>query len=132
MTFAYNDRHYKIQFEYAAYTGHAGRGLYCHIFEVQGNTETEIATGWSSCVPQDRFVKETGRKIALARALRHPYRSLVRGPDAVNGGEAHWVDQLPQPWDAKTFRTAAWTAYLNRREIAKESNVIANDGTFKP
>jgi hypothetical protein len=96
MTFTFEDYHYEIQFKYTHHTGL--RGIDCYINQVHGQIKKRVAIGWSSCSSADVFVKETGRKIALTRALGEIVYAL--------------------PVREKAFRTAAWTAYHNRKALA--------------
>ena len=95
MTFKYEDKQYRIIFKhntrYALPTDPnvMVKGTRCDIEipfpETAGTTYHPMV--YSYCHPSDNFCKETGRKLALAKALRSYSRK---------------------------FRTAAWEAYLER------------------
>src|SRR3970282_32818 len=79
-----------------------GRYTHCEIFEILKTHNGEkrggvlfLVEGVASCSLSDNFCKDTGRKIALARAL-----SKLR-------------KQLPLP---KTERAMIWKAYRTRNE----------------
>lgn len=104
--FEYNFKHYRIAFRRVENTK--------FLCDVSKFTELEpnefgyliIGSGVSSCAPGDNFCKETGRKIALTRAL----------DDCIAG-----VD--------KSFRRAAWKAYFNRKNPnpPPETNFVRNN-----
>ena len=117
MTFTFNGKQYKILFEYKPVDGH--RGVMCYIIPAFVDARatplhlSSVGQGWSKCVPQDAFVKETGRKIALKRALRTTFMRLLKN-DA--GTYAYtWVTEAPEDFNRRAFRTAAWKAYHGRR-----------------
>jgi hypothetical protein len=92
VTFEFAGNKYALQFKYETEL-EKERGLfrrtYCTLFKyVESQWLPSVIEGEALCVPEDRYVKETGRKLALTRAL-----SSV----------------------SKEFRTAAWQAYHSRR-----------------
>ncbi len=105
LTFEFAGQLFKIWFQYPKHDGK--RECVCLIDRV-GEDKT-FAAGSSVCAASDQFCKETGRKIALTRALR--CLQLLEKPA---GAQTHvWVSRTPEP--AKLFRTAAWAAYRARR-----------------
>jgi hypothetical protein len=95
MSFEYGDDTYQLQFYYgsaATVYGGGRQGVFCQVTKL---VITPLMTGdeiivdaYCALNPEDRFNKETGRKLALTRAL------------------------TGQP---KAFRTAAWKAYHGRK-----------------
>ena len=81
MKFEYEGSEFRIRFHYEYKT--------TRVEIVNYLAKSIVVNGDSYCAPSDRFCKETGRKIALKRAL-HQY--------------------LP-----KSFRTAVWKAYHGRK-----------------
>lgn len=82
MRFQYKARAFSIRFHY---TNLNQRIIECMIYDDTGDALKFYGSAY--CHPKDRFVKETGRKIALAQALAGATRE---------------------------FRTLAWHAYHNR------------------
>ncbi|MCP4900161.1 MAG: hypothetical protein GY906_24585 [bacterium] len=62
---------------------------HCYIEQWLFNEWRVYSWGQARCSPSDRFIKETGRRVALKRAL---------------------AEQEPH------FRTSAWTSYLGRKD----------------
>jgi hypothetical protein len=122
MRFIYNNKEYRIWFKYTTVDGK--RGIICYISETLpaggGPPYLCVSQGWSACVePEDHFVKEKGRKIALTRAVKNPFMRLGAPDDK---GVQYWESFAPNGFDYKQFRTAAWNAYLNR---ARSNNAAA-------
>ncbi len=97
MRFQFGDQVFKIWFQYSKHDGQ--RETVCLIDDVKdgiAEAKATFAAGSSVCSSSDQFRKETGRKIALTRALRAAgaVRALC---------------------DDKRFRKAAWEAYWARR-----------------
>ena len=55
----------KVRFWYVTY-GDGGKATHCDVLDGDGDC---IGSGLASCSPRDQFNKNTGRKIALSRAL---------------------------------------------------------------
>src|SRR5436190_23211783 len=66
------------------------RSTQCQLYEVAGKDAQLISVGLTVCSQKDNFCKQTGRKIALTRALL----------DSELG---------------KSDRTLVWEAYINRK-----------------
>lgn len=93
MTFKHDNHHYRITFGYPDVPAGESRQTVCTISVAEPGANppwTPLARDVRRTHPKDNFCKETGRKLALARAIS----SL--------------------PWD-KDARRSAWTSYLNRR-----------------
>src|ERR1700722_10894516 len=111
MDFDYRGQRYGIRFYHETFKNEV-RGFYrivwCSIVRtVDGVGDVYIlGKGQAICAPEDRFNKETGRKLALTRAL-HDYEKHSTVVDAaleiVNYG-------------AKKFRTAVWNSYFGRKK----------------
>ena len=114
--FTYNGANYEICFRYGKIE--KLRGIYCTIYSDSAppkdliHDENAIAQSQSRCATADHFVKETGRKIALARALARPFNFLRGNSDFT---QRYWSVECPPGFDPKAFRTAAWKAYLRRK-----------------
>ena len=91
MTFKFKGEQYRISFQHGMFPlplapDKSVRGTRCSV-----GPEGQNNIGYSWCSPQDNFRRETGRKVALKRAL-------------LWYGGSSW----------RAFRTAAWKAYLER------------------
>lgn len=78
MKFTYDGTEYKITFVYAR-ERYAQRVVYCNLWDRTPAWEV-VAKAYSQCHPDDQFCKETGRKVALRRALEgfdKPFRTAV-------------------------------------------------------
>lgn len=91
MRFQHEGKEYKVVFRYENYDGR--RGIQCAVFYIERNNDlkwtTMVSSASSLCSKNDRFVKETGRMIALRRAA-----------DGI---------------EDKNLKAAVWTAYMNRK-----------------
>jgi hypothetical protein len=59
---------YKITFKH--YDGDAGEKITeCNVLNAE-NEEEIVSTGYAWCCPEDQFNRNTGRKIAMARAIK--------------------------------------------------------------
>jgi hypothetical protein len=85
----------QLEVTFAHTTDFAGAVTDCFILRVRGDGKKIVARGTAYCHAADRFVKETGRKIALTRAL----------------SSARRVD--PWTWDKKK-RQQVWFKYFGR------------------
>lgn len=107
LTFHFQGVGFKIWFRYEGANGQ--RETVCLIDRL-GEDKT-FAFGSTVCAKVDQFCKETGRKIALTRAvLSKPVYDLVQD----------------HPTKAKAFRTAAWQAYRSRVRSALAIEKAAN------
>ncbi len=96
MTFQYAGKQYEITFQHGRFPLPTApnvmlRGTWCRVDRVDGVDGIPLRESYSYCHPKDNFCRETGRKLALKRALL-----------------AHTVDQ------PREFRAAAWEVYLGR------------------
>jgi hypothetical protein len=104
--FTHDGVKYSITFEYHPAEYGLGRSTYCRIsvnsplfVDPAGMWDTYVAARtW--CHPTDKFVKETGRKLALAQAL-----SLVQD---------------------RAFRRVAWECYLGRGKSQKKTSIASD------
>lgn len=86
MRFTHNNINYEIDFEYAIghdmYTNHPRPGVriiterevrytFAYVYERTNNTRKAFISGVATCQPEDRFVKEIGRALALRNACKH-------------------------------------------------------------
>lgn len=62
---------YAFKFTYETPAPSTGRGLNGYrLIQVEiASPSGPMARGWADCAPQDRFVKEVGRRVAITRAL---------------------------------------------------------------
>lgn len=84
-----------------------------------------LGNGTAQCHEIDNFSKATGRKVALEKALLTVFPSFINrkvstGLIAPSGVVKEY---LPEN---KTFRTAVWKTYLNRRAIEEEKQATRN------
>lgn len=94
MKFSHDGKEYRIEFKYTVVDGRRETTCLINTGATRESEET-YSVGNAMCSEQDQFNRETGRELALKRAL----------------------DDLPRP-----FRAAAWTAYRNRvRVVAAEA-----------
>lgn len=93
MKFEYAGCRYKIWFKYE---GTVRRETLCFIDLVDDEKQTTFSVGSAVCAPSDRFCKETGRKVALTKALKDVQWRGALGPEL------------------KEYRRLAWRCYLNR------------------
>ena len=72
MRFSFEGEKFRIWFRYQQIEGCRGVLATIEKKEPGGNAPewATVATGWSKCMPQDSFCKETGRKNALTRAVQ--------------------------------------------------------------
>lgn len=96
MKFIFEGEEFKISFKHVQ--PGTVRSTRCYIWK-GGNGDEPWARGGATCDPSDTFSKEIGRKLALTRALKNTLH-------------------FPAHWDRRAFRTAAWKAYLGRKEKA--------------
>jgi hypothetical protein len=108
MNFEYEGCKFRITFQYAVIEG--ANGIRCYIDDVSDEQHKRVANGYSRCVSGDRFVKETGRKIALTRALDKMFIELSSGQYPLT-----WLDVFPTEWSRRGFRAAAWKSYFERK-----------------
>lgn len=87
---------FRIWFKYES--DRNGRREVCCFIDEEDAPGTTFAAGSAICAPSDRFCKETGRKVALKKAL----------------DGAPWAFRTD-----KDFRTAAWQCYHKRAEQPK-------------
>lgn len=116
MRFSWGGIKFKIWFKYEGKTNRQPDGM-CHQPFVPDRRETlcfideedapgiTFATGSAICAASDVFCKNTGRKVALTKALRCEKIRNVCGAN---------------PATEKQFRTAAWQCYLKRAEQEKK------------
>jgi len=105
MKFTYNGQVFSIRFAHGStksmlFPFPTERYTLCRVLiKPEGDTTKPslvYAQGQADCHPNDMYCYETGRKLSLERALEgHP----------------------------KTFRTAVWTCYLNRKQVATPAGV---------
>lgn len=99
MKFIFDGKQYALQFAYGLVEtvyGNNRRGVYCTILDAN---DLPLTSCYAACAPQDKFLKETGRKKSLTLAL-----------------QTYPVQDFP-----KQFRAAAWKAYFSRRETSNGS-----------
>ncbi len=105
LVFHFRQEEFSIEFEYK--TIDRRRGMLCRIRHKQEDgSKPEVCIGWSACLPQDQFVKETGRRIALRRATGKGGWLKLQ--------ELRWVSTFPNDWDRKRLRAAVFECYFNR------------------
>lgn len=92
---------YKIWFKY---TLHDGKREVLALIDEEDAPGTTFAAGAALCAKSDQFRKETGRKVALTKALRCEKIFNVCGCKSAT---------------CKQFRTAAWQCYHKRAEQPK-------------
>jgi hypothetical protein len=82
---------YKVDFKHLRNDG-AWRASFteCH---VTVNDQPTGILGVACCVPQDQYKKETGRKLALGRALKQ----LFPGPIGKQARQHFWTAYLQRP-----------------------------------
>lgn len=98
MEFTYNGQTFKIQFRYSSTaTGERGAFTNCTIIPNPDYHMRHGYMGRAECSDKDQFCKETGRKIALRRALAKAFPSRYYS-------------------DSKAARRAAWQAYFARKQ----------------
>lgn len=116
MRFEFQHIKYRIWFKYEA--DRNGKREICCFIDEEDAPGTTFAAGSAICAPSDRFCKETGRKVALTKAM--PLWPKVSDSNRkiynVCGGD--WVR-------IKQFRTAAWRAY-HKRAIQPKGVAIGN------
>lgn len=106
MTWQWGKCEYRATFERSLLS----RTTYCIVERRDGDMWVRVASARTTCSHEDQFVKETGRKIALTRALAAasalevPLRGFADGQDAPEGYD-----------NRKEFRRRAWEAYLWRK-----------------
>lgn len=54
----------------------------------------KMSFGYTVCSPKDQFIKNKGRKIAFARALRRPYKVIDVSPDVKAGTSASVAHEI--------------------------------------
>lgn len=114
LEFVFMGERFSIGFAYK--TVDKCRGVMCHIDRFDAGEWKKVSQGWSRCVPQDPFVKETGRKLALRRATaKTGWLTLEKLPPESRPATHHWVSTFPGGWDRKAWNTAAWACYMGRR-----------------
>lgn len=99
MEFTYNGQTFEIQFRYYEFDDQTIKGkVTCCCIVAPGMLGLVRETyGIAQCHPDDQFCKETGRKIALRRALAKSF---------------HVFDKD----ERKNLRRAAWQAYFARKK----------------
>lgn len=124
LTFHFQGVGFKIWFRYEGANGQ--RETVCLIDRL-GEDKT-FAFGSTVCAKVDQFCKETGRKIALTRALTKGMLHLEPVSDPGHPSTTHkWVPHGPQDKkQARAFRTAAWMAYRSRVRSALAIEKAAN------
>jgi len=98
MKFEYEGSSFSIRFFHGTTKGTypmpTTRYTLCRVFEGPAKTGQVRCTGQADCHPNDMYCYETGRKLALARAL----------------------EGQPKP-----FRTAVWGCYINRKQTLAQA-----------
>lgn len=119
MKFTFEGEEFKISFYYPPALNeelHLERGKITAAI-ISGMGHEQFCGGHAACAYEDQFRKETGRKVALKRALdKMLHLESGNGDCAVK-----WVDHFPPHWDRRAFRTAAWKAYLGRKAMVTVS-----------
>ncbi len=126
MRFEFSGVKYKIWFKYEAEEIRHRHGIeswttqrretLCFIDEEDTPKGTSFAVGSAVCAPSDVFCKNTGRKVALTKALPQ----LRNGKNNVTDSNRKIFNVCGGDWDCvKQFRTAAWQAYNKRAEQPK-------------
>lgn len=89
----------------------------CYICDSSGEC---ISEGWAACDRQDKFCKETGRKMSLTRAIK-------------NYEMPHWDLPISDSL-TKAERTQIWQAYFDRKPIpeVRSSDVKAGTRVYDP
>ena len=86
------------------YTLHDGKREVLALIDEEDAPGTTFAAGSALCAKSDQFRKDTGRKVALTKALRsQKIANVCRNNRYIE----------------KDFRTAAWQAYHKRAEQPK-------------
>lgn len=85
-----------------------------------GDDLTMICRGVAACSDVDNFVKETGRRLALTRALCSHFMELQPQPDKTKAYVcktcgAHYSDVKGNPHFSRVERAKVWAAYHSRR-----------------
>ncbi len=109
MQFEFGGNKWRIWFQHTKHDGKRETLAFVDIAQSDPQFTDDRATfaaGWSLCAAADPFRKETGRKLALTRALK-----------STSVYERFGIDKM------KLFRAAAWACYLNRAnsEIRKNA-----------
>lgn len=106
LVFHFRQEEFSIEFEYK--TIHKCRGVVCQIrwHQKEDGSKPACCVGWSACLPQDPFVKETGRRIALRRATGQTGWLELQ--------DRKWVSTFPDGWDRKAWRAAVFECYFKR------------------
>lgn len=110
MKFTVNDKTYFVKWEYLLSFQEKPFNTICRIYDDEHSYDKPIVIGGAVCKPPDKFCKNTGRKISLARALGKlfPYSyhiqdiddQVVIVPDEIN--VTH-----------QEYRAIAWKEYFN-------------------
>lgn len=104
---------YKIWFKY---TLHDGKREVLALIDEEDAPGTTFAAGAALCAKSDQFRKETGRKVALTKAMPQ----LNNGRNNVTDSNSKIYNVCGGDWDRiKQFRTAAWQCYHKRAEQPK-------------
>lgn len=107
--FDYAEKTHCIEFSYEK--DNEGYSLGTHVRLLLKDPSTnlfrELCRDASFCHPNDNFNKEYGRKLALERVL-----DLFTETALEDGATAA---------ECRTFRTAAWNAYHNRKNMVQKS-----------
>lgn len=115
LEFFYEGVRFRIEFEYAIIN--KGRGVRCYIDKYDQGKWERVCNGWSSCKPPDAFVKDTGRKMAMRRAIgQSGWLKLEKTLPGEHPTATHkWISTFPGDWTRKAWNAAAWGCYLARK-----------------
>ncbi len=114
LEFVFTGERFRIAFEYQ--TLHKCRSTQCYVDRLECGEWKHISQGWSQCVPDDPYVKETGRLLSLRRATgKSGWLKLEKLPPGHAPATHHWVSTFPEGWDRKAWAAAAWQCYMGRR-----------------
>lgn len=108
MYFGIKKNDFKIYFRYYRHDDRQPYAVKCIIHNItQGK---DVASGMSYVHPNDAFVKDTGRRVALERAIE----------------DMGWVG-----FGYKEYRKHVWAAYNNRQDVFKQG-IIHTDAIIHP
>lgn len=114
LEFFFRGAQFRIGFAYE--TVHKCRGAKCFIDRLDAGEWKQVSQGWAQCLPQDPFVKETGRLLSLRRATgKSGWLTLEKLPPESAPATHHWVSTFPEGWDRKAWSAAAWACYMGRK-----------------
>lgn len=116
MKFTVNDKTYFVKWEYPDITTNIPVHTFtvCKIYDNTTSYSEPLIEAGARLAEGDRFCKNTGRKISLARALNKlfPYRTVFEGyPKGDGSGEYEWI-RSNSKGEMKQAREIAWQEYF--------------------